>query len=61
MIAVLAVGWRAPASAVVCGGQMGLVGNVVVGIVGGDVMRWAVAVGGAMILIYLPKVLGVFR
>jgi uncharacterized membrane protein YeaQ/YmgE (transglycosylase-associated protein family) len=56
--------------------QMGLVANVVVGIVGsglghwlapqlgiggGDVMRWLVAIGGAVLLIYLLKALGVFK
>jgi uncharacterized membrane protein YeaQ/YmgE (transglycosylase-associated protein family) len=57
--------------------QMGLIGNVVVGIIGsslgfwlsgivglaayGAIARWAVAVAGAALLIYLLKALGVFK
>ena len=56
--------------------QMGLIGNVIVGIIGSglghwlapklgiatdDVMRYVVAVGGAVLLIFLLKVLGVFK
>jgi uncharacterized membrane protein YeaQ/YmgE (transglycosylase-associated protein family) len=57
--------------------QMGIVANVVVGIVGsalgfwvagalglaayGSIARWAVAVLGAVILIFLLKALGVFK
>ena len=56
--------------------QMGLIGNIVVGIVGsglghwlapklgiasGDAMRWVVAVGGAVLLIFILKLLGVFK
>lgn len=56
--------------------QMGLVANVIVGIVGsglghwlapklgiatGDAMRWVVAVGGAALLIFALKFLGVFK
>lgn len=57
--------------------QMGLLGNVVVGIVGSalghwlapklgigegsDVMRWLVSIGGAVLLILILKVLGVFK
>ena len=56
--------------------QMGLIANVVVGLVGsglghwlapklgiaeGDIMRWVVAVAGAILLIVILKVLGVFK
>lgn len=57
--------------------QMGLIGNVIVGIIGsglgywlapklgisaaGDVVSWLVAIGGAVLLILLLKVLGVFK
>jgi len=57
--------------------QMGIIANVVVGIVGsalgfwvagllglavyGAVARWAVAVVGAALLIYILKALGVFK
>ena len=57
--------------------QMGILGNVVVGIVGsvlgfwlagvlglaayGAVARWVVAVAGAVILIFILKALGVFK
>jgi uncharacterized membrane protein YeaQ/YmgE (transglycosylase-associated protein family) len=57
--------------------QMGILGNIVVGIVGsmlgfwlagllglaayGSVARWIVAVAGAAILIFLLKALGVFK
>ncbi len=56
--------------------QMGLIANIIVGIIGsqlgfwlapklgvasGDVMRWVIAVAGAVLLIFLLKVLGVFK
>ncbi len=56
--------------------QMGIIANVVVGIVGSflghylapklgidaaGILRWAVAVGGALLLIFILKVLGVFK
>jgi len=57
--------------------QMGILGNIVVGIIGsmlgfwlagllglaayGSVARWIVAVAGAAILIFLLKALGVFK
>jgi uncharacterized membrane protein YeaQ/YmgE (transglycosylase-associated protein family) len=57
--------------------QMGIVANVIVGIVGtslgfwlagvlgvaayGAVAQWAVAVGGAAVLIFLLKALGIFK
>jgi uncharacterized membrane protein YeaQ/YmgE (transglycosylase-associated protein family) len=57
--------------------QMGIIANVVVGIVGsslgfwlagmlglaayGAIARWAVAVAGAAILIYILKALGLFK
>ena len=57
--------------------QMGLIGNVVVGIIGsslgfwlagvlglaayGVIVQWAVAVAGAALLIYLLKALGFFK
>lgn len=57
--------------------QMGIIANVIVGIVGsslgfwlagalglaayGAIASWAVAVAGAAILIYILKALGVFR
>jgi uncharacterized membrane protein YeaQ/YmgE (transglycosylase-associated protein family) len=57
--------------------QMGILANVIVGIVGsalgfwlagvlglaayGTIARWAVAVGGAVVLIYILKILGIFR
>jgi uncharacterized membrane protein YeaQ/YmgE (transglycosylase-associated protein family) len=57
--------------------QMGIVANVIVGIVGssigfwlagllgfaayGAIAQWAVAVAGAAILIYLLKALGIFK
>lgn len=56
--------------------QMGLIGNVVVGIIGsglghwlapklgiagGSVVQWLVAIGGAVLLIAILKVLGVFK
>lgn len=59
------------------GAQMGLIANVVVGIVGsalgfwvagllglavyGVIARWLVAIGGAALLIYLLKALGIFK
>jgi len=57
--------------------QMGIVANVIVGIVGtslgfwlagvlgvaayGAIAQWAVAVGGAAVLIFLLKALGIFK
>lgn len=57
--------------------QMGLIANVVVGIVGsslgfwiagllglgasGSIMRWVIGVAGAALLIFLLKVVGVFK
>ena len=57
--------------------QMGILGNIVVGIVGsvlgfwlagllglatyGSIARWIVAVAGAAILIFILKALGVFK
>ena len=57
--------------------QMGLIANVVVGIIGsslghwlapklgiaagGSVMQWVVSIGGAVLLIFILKVLGVFK
>jgi uncharacterized membrane protein YeaQ/YmgE (transglycosylase-associated protein family) len=57
--------------------QMGILANVIVGIVGsslgfwlagvlglaayGTFARWAVAVGGAVVLIYILKLLGIFK
>ena len=57
--------------------QMGIIANVIVGIIGsslgfwlagalglaayGAIASWAVAVAGAVILIYILKALGVFR
>ncbi|MGD8897138.1 MAG: GlsB/YeaQ/YmgE family stress response membrane protein [Acidobacteriota bacterium] len=57
--------------------QMGILANVVVGIIGsslgfwlagvlglaayGSIARWIVAVAGAAILIYILKLLGIFR
>lgn len=56
--------------------QMGLIGNVVVGIIGsglghwlapklgiagGSIVQWLVAIGGAVLLIAILKVLGVFK
>jgi uncharacterized membrane protein YeaQ/YmgE (transglycosylase-associated protein family) len=57
--------------------QMGILANVIVGIVGsslgfwlagvlglaayGTIARWAVAVAGAAVLIYILKLLGIFK
>ena len=57
--------------------QMGIIANVIIGIIGsslgfwiagmlglaayGAIARWAVAVAGAAILIYLLKALGLFK
>jgi uncharacterized membrane protein YeaQ/YmgE (transglycosylase-associated protein family) len=57
--------------------QMGLIANVVVGIVGsavgfwlagalgigaaGSIASWLVAVGGAVVLIFILKALGIFK
>jgi len=70
------VGWLA-SMAMKTNKQMGIISNVIVGIVGssigfwlagvlglaayGVIAQWAVAVAGAAILIYLLKVLGIFK
>ena len=70
------VGWLASLF-MKTGAQMGLIANVVVGIVGsalgfwvagllglavyGAIARWLVAIGGAALLIYLLKALGIFK
>ena len=69
------IGWVA-SLAMKTDAQMGLIANIVVGIVGsglghwlapklgisgGDVMQWVIAVGGAVLLIVVLKVLGVFK
>ena len=56
--------------------QMGIIANVIVGIVGsglghwlapmigiggGSVVRWLISIGGAVLLIVLLKVLGIFK
>jgi uncharacterized membrane protein YeaQ/YmgE (transglycosylase-associated protein family) len=57
--------------------QMGIIANVIIGIIGsslgfwiagmlglaayGAIARWAVAVAGAAILIYILKALGIFK
>jgi len=57
--------------------QMGIIANVIVGIIGsslgfwlagvfglaayGPIAQWAVAVAGAAVLIYIMKVLGLFK
>ena len=69
------IGWLA-SLAMKTNAQMGLIGNVVVGIIGsglghwlapklgiagGSVVQWLVAIGGAVLLIVILKVLGVFK
>ncbi|MGD8331147.1 MAG: GlsB/YeaQ/YmgE family stress response membrane protein [Acidobacteriota bacterium] len=70
------VGWLA-SLLMKTGEQMGLIANVVVGIIGsalgfwvagfiglaayGAVARWAIAVAGAMLLIVILKALGIFK
>jgi uncharacterized membrane protein YeaQ/YmgE (transglycosylase-associated protein family) len=70
------VGWLA-SMLMKTGAQMGLIANIVVGIVGsalgfwaagllglaayGPIARWAVAVAGAALLIYILKALGIFK
>ncbi len=69
------IGWLA-SLVMKANSQMGLIGNVVVGIVGsglghwiapklgiagGSVVQWLVAIGGAALLIFILKVLGVFK
>jgi len=70
------VGWLA-SMAMKTNKQMGIISNVIVGIVGssigfwlagvlglaayGVIAQWAVAVAGAAILIYLLKALGIFK
>ena len=70
------IGWLA-SLVMKTGAQMGLIANVVVGIIGsslgfwlagalglaayGSVARWIVAVAGAAILIFILKALGIFK
>ena len=70
------VGWLA-SIVMKTNAQMGLVANVIVGIIGsslgfwlagalglaayGAIAQWAVAVGGAVVLIVILKALGVFK
>ena len=70
------IGWLA-SMVMKTGAQMGIIANVVVGIIGsslgfwlagvlglaayGAVARWIVAVAGAAILIFLLKALGIFK
>ena len=70
------VGWLA-SIAMKTNQQMGIIANVIVGIVGsslgfwlagilglaayGSIARWAVAVVGAAVLIYILKALGLFK
>jgi len=70
------IGWLA-SLVMKTGAQMGLIANVVVGIIGsslgfwlagalglaayGSVARWIVAVAGAAILIFILKAMGIFK
>jgi uncharacterized membrane protein YeaQ/YmgE (transglycosylase-associated protein family) len=70
------VGWLA-SLVMKTNAQMGLIANVVVGIVGsavgfwlagalgigaaGSIASWLVAVGGAVVLIFILKALGIFK
>ena len=70
------IGWLA-GMIMKTGGQMGILANVVVGIIGsslgfwlagvlglaayGAIAQWAVAVAGAAILIWILKMLGIFK
>lgn len=70
------VGWLA-SMLMKTSAQMGLIANILVGIVGsalgfwvagllglaayGAIARWAVAVAGAALLIYILKALGIFK
>lgn len=70
------IGWLA-SMVMKTGAQMGIIANVIVGIIGsslgfwlagvlglaayGAVARWIVAVAGAAILIFLLKALGIFK
>jgi uncharacterized membrane protein YeaQ/YmgE (transglycosylase-associated protein family) len=70
------IGWLA-SLVMKTGAQMGLIANVIVGIIGsslgfwlagvlglaayGAVARWIVAVAGAAILIFILKALGIFK
>jgi uncharacterized membrane protein YeaQ/YmgE (transglycosylase-associated protein family) len=70
------IGWLA-SMVMKTSAQMGILANVVVGIIGsslgfwlagvlglaayGSIARWIVAVAGAAILIYILKLLGIFR
>jgi uncharacterized membrane protein YeaQ/YmgE (transglycosylase-associated protein family) len=70
------IGWLA-GMIMKTGGQMGILANIVVGIIGsslgfwlagvlglaayGTIARWIVAVAGAAILIWILKALGIFK
>lgn len=70
------IGWLA-SLVMKTGAQMGLIANVIVGIIGsslgfwlagalglaayGSIARWIVAVAGAAILIFVLKALGIFK
>jgi len=70
------IGWLA-SMVMKTGAQMGIIANVIVGIIGsslgfwlagalglaayGAVARWIVAVAGAAILIFILKALGIFK
>lgn len=70
------IGWLA-SMVMKTGAQMGIIANVIVGIIGsslgfwlagvlglavyGTVARWIVAVAGAAILIFILKALGIFK
>jgi uncharacterized membrane protein YeaQ/YmgE (transglycosylase-associated protein family) len=70
------VGWLA-SLVMKTNGQMGIIANVIVGIVGssigfwlagmmglaayGAIAQWAVAVAGAAVLIFILKALGIFK
>jgi uncharacterized membrane protein YeaQ/YmgE (transglycosylase-associated protein family) len=70
------IGWLA-SMVMKTSAQMGILANVIVGIVGsslgfwlagllglaayGSIARWVVAVAGAAILIYILKLLGIFK
>ena len=70
------IGWLA-SLIMKTGAQMGILANVIVGIIGsslgfwlagvlglavyGSIARWIVAVAGAAILIYVLKLLGIFK
>jgi len=71
----MVVGWLA-SLVMKTGAQMGIIANVVVGIIGsglghwlapmlsiegGSIMQWIISIGGAVLLILILKVLGVFK